>query len=61
MTQDEKAKAYDDLVRDGDRVNRKISTIKSNFNRTPDQEVELTRLNGELQVLEANLKELYTM
>jgi hypothetical protein len=61
MTQDEKAAAYDDLVREGDRVNRKISTIKTSLNRTPEQEIELTQLNGQLQVLEEKLRQLYTM
>lgn len=61
MTQDEKAIAYDDLVREGDRVNRQISTIKTNVNRTPDQERELEGLNKQLQVLEAKVERLYTM
>ena len=61
MTQDEKASAYDGLVREGDRINRKISTIKTNLNRTPEEEVELNQLNGQLQVLEDKLRQLYTM
>ena len=61
MTQDDKAKAYDDLVREGDRINRKISTIKTSLNRTPEQETELITLNGQLQVLEDKLRQLYTM
>ena len=61
MTQDDKAKAYDDLVREGDAVNRKISTIKTSLNRTPEQETELITLNGQLQVLEDKLRQLYTM
>jgi hypothetical protein len=61
MTQEEKATAYDDLVRDGDKINRKISTIKTSLNRTPEQESELITLNGQLQVLEDKLRQLYTM
>jgi len=59
MTRDQKALAYDDIVREGDRVNRKISTIKTNVNRTPAQEAELTVLNEQLQVLEAKMHQLF--
>lgn len=61
MTQDEKAEAYENLVREGDRVNRQISTIKTNVNRTDAQERELEGLNKQLQVLEAKVEKLYTM
>lgn len=61
MTQDEKAQAYDNLVREGDRVNRKISAIKTNINRTPQQDAELVQLNAELQVLEQKLQQLFAM
>ncbi len=61
MTQDEKAAAYDDLVREGDRVNRKISAIKTNINRTPQQDAELVQLNAQLQVLEQKLQQLFAM
>ena len=59
MTRDEKALVYDDLVREGDRVNRKISTIKTNVNRTVEQEEELDKLNEQLKVLEARLAQLF--
>lgn len=59
MTREQKALLYDDLVREGDRVNRKISTIKSDVFRTPAQEAELAKLNGELQILEKRLEELF--
>jgi len=61
MTQDEKAAAYDNLVREGDRVNRKISAIKTNINRTPQQDAELVQLNAQLQVLEQKLQQLFAM
>jgi hypothetical protein len=59
MTQDDKAQAYDNLVREGDRVNRKISAIKTNINRTPQQDAELAQLNIQLQLLEQKLKQLF--
>jgi len=59
MTQDDKAQAYDNLVREGDRVNRKISAIKTNINRTPQQDAELAQLNTQLQLLEQKLKQLF--
>jgi len=59
MTQDDKAQAYDNLVREGDRVNRKISAIKTNINRTPQQDAELAQLNAQLQLLEQKLKQLF--
>jgi len=59
MTRDEKALVYDDIVREGDRVNRKISTIKTNVNRTPAQDAELITLNEQLQVLEAKMLKLF--
>ena len=61
MTQDEKALLYDDYVREGDRINRKISAIKSNINRTPQQETELADLNKKLSILEGKVAQLYTM
>ncbi len=61
MTQDDKAQAYNNLVREGDRVNRKISAIKTNINRTPQQDAELVQLNAELQVLEQKLQRLFSM
>jgi len=59
MNRAEKALIYDDLVREGDRVNRQISTIKTSINRTPDQEALLAKLNGQLQVLEQRMNRLF--
>jgi hypothetical protein len=58
MTRDEKAQLYDDLVRDGDSVNRQISRIKTSINRTPEEEAELGKLNEKLQHLESRLHQL---
>jgi len=58
MTRDEKAQLYDDLVRDGDSVNRQISKIKTSINRTTEEEAELGKLNEKLQHLESRLHQL---
>lgn len=58
MTREEKAIQYDNLVREGDRVNRKISAIKTTINRTDAQEKELNSLNRKLQILESKLNTL---
>ena len=55
---EQNAMLYDQLLTEGDAVNRKISTIKSNFNRTPAQETELIQLNKQLGVLEGRLNHL---
>jgi len=60
MTQNEKALLYDDLLREGDRVNRKISSIKSNVFLTPEQEAELVKLNKEVSILESRLQDLFS-
>lgn len=59
LSQQQKALLYDDLLREGDRVNRKISSIKSNVFLTPDQETELAKLNKEVIVLESRLQQLF--
>jgi len=59
MTRDEKALLYDDIVREGDVINRKISTIKTSINRTPEQEKDLESLNNKLQILEARMNQLF--
>lgn len=59
LSQQQKALLYDDLLREGDRVNRKISSIKSNVFLTPDQESELVKLNKEVIVLESRLQQLF--
>jgi len=58
MTRDEKAQLYDDLVRDGDSVNRQISKIKTSINRTTEEEAELGKLNEKLQHLESRLHQM---
>ena len=60
LSQQQKALLYDDLLREGDRVNRRISSIKSNVFLTPDQEAELAKLNKEVIVLESRLQQLFT-
>jgi len=60
MTRDEKAELYDNLVREGDRVNRRISQIKSDVNITPEAEVELKQLNENLRNLEARVAGLFS-
>ena len=60
LSQQQKALLYDDLLREGDRVNRKISSIKSNVFLTPDQETELVKLNKEVIVLESRLQQLFS-
>lgn len=60
ITQEQKALLYDDLLREGDRVNRRISSIKSNVFLTPAQEDELAKLNKEVLVLESRLKDLFS-
>lgn len=58
MTREEKALLYEDLVRDGDRVNREISKLKSNINLTPEQETQLKNYNEQLAKLEARMNQL---
>jgi len=60
LTQEQKALLYNDLLREGDRVNRKISSIKSNVFLTPEQETELGKLNKEVVVLESRLQDLFS-
>jgi len=59
LSQQQKALLYNDLLREGDRVNRKISSIKSNVFLTPEQESELVTLNKEVIVLESRLQQLF--
>ncbi len=59
LSQEQKALLYDDLLREGDRVNRRISSIKSNVFLTSEQEIELTKLNKEVVILESRLRELF--
>ena len=60
LSQQQKALLYDDLLREGDRVNRRISSIKSNVFLTTEQETELAKLNKEVIVLEGRLQELFS-
>ena len=59
MTRDEKALLYEDIVREGDRVNRRISQIKTNVNRTPEADAELVKLTEQLAKLEARMEQLF--
>ena len=59
MNREDKAVLYDDLVREGDRVNRRISQIKSDVNLTEEAQTELNGLNKQLQDLEARVKRLF--
>jgi len=59
MTREEKALLYDDLVREGDKVNRRISQIKSDVNLTEEAQTELNGLNIKLQNLEARVAQLF--
>lgn len=59
MNREEKALLYEDYVREGDRVNRMISRIKSNVNMTPKEEQELVGLNQKLVNLERKVEDLF--
>jgi polyhydroxyalkanoate synthesis regulator phasin len=60
MTREDKAVLYDQLVREGDVVNRRISQIKSDVNLTEAAQTELDGLNKKLQGLEARVAQLFT-
>lgn len=60
MNQEEKARVYDDLIREGDKVNRRISQIKTNVNRTPEAERELNKLKETLSKLEVRMEQLFS-
>ena len=60
MTQEEKAQAYDNYIREGDRLQREISRLKSQYPITmPDNEQKIIENNqkklNELQVKLQNL------
>ena len=60
MTQNEKATLYDNLVREGDSINAKISNLKANTisGMTPADEQTLANLNKQLTNLEQQLQQL---
>jgi hypothetical protein len=60
MTNDEKAKRYEDLVREGDRVSNQISKLKSsNINgNTPEEERQLAELNNKMAYLQSEMTKL---
>jgi len=60
MTQDKKAKLYDDLVREGDKINAKISKLKANTisGMTPEDEQNLANLKEQLTNLEKRVQQL---
>lgn len=59
MTRNEKALLYEDLVREGDRLNREVSKLKSIVNRNPQEQARLEELYANLAVLEAKLNSLF--
>jgi hypothetical protein len=59
MTRDEKALLYDDLVREGDRLNRHVAKFKAIIDRNPQEQAQLEELYGQLAVLEGRLNALF--
>lgn len=59
MTREEKALLYEDLVREGDRVNREVSKLKSIVDRNPQQQAELEKHYEKLAQLESRLNSLF--
>lgn len=59
MTREEKALLYEDLVREGDRLNREVSKLKSIVNRNPQEQARLEELYQKLAVLEGRLNSLF--
>jgi polyhydroxyalkanoate synthesis regulator phasin len=62
MTQDEKARLYDDLLRAGDVIRAKISKLKANtiYGMTPEDEQTLANLKQQLTNLEHQVQRLIT-
>lgn len=59
MNREEKGIAYDNILLEGDKVNRRISSIKSSVFLTQEQEDELVQLKKEAVRLENKLRELF--
>jgi len=61
MTREDKARLYDDYIRESDRLQREISKIKSEyvFNIPQDKQEIIDRNNARLDVLVRNLEKLY--
>lgn len=59
MNREQKALVYDDIVREGDRLNRQLSVLKGNVNPTPQQEQEVASLKQQLVVLEQKMNQLF--
>ena len=59
MNREDKALLYDNIVREGDRLNRQLSVLKGNLNPTPQQEQEVAGLKQQLVVLEQRMNELF--
>lgn len=63
MTQDEKAEAYDSIVREADRLNRKLSVIKSGnagiSTNSPEYEEKANEIAIQLYELEEKMKGLF--
>ena len=60
MTQDEKAELYDNLLKAGDAIRRKISKLKANTisGMTPADEQTLANLKKQLTNLEQRVQKL---
>lgn len=58
MTNSEKGLIYDALVKEGDKLNRRKSKIKSSFNLTNDEINEVEMIDKRLNELERRLNQL---
>ena len=52
MTNDDKARVYDDLLREHDEKARLVSLIQSKFDLTRDDNAEITKLKKEMDVIQ---------
>lgn len=63
MTQDEKAAAYDGLIRDSEVVTRELSRLQSEnvgvHNTTKDYDDKVAFLKNKLLILEDDMKKLF--
>lgn len=61
MTREDKARLYDEYIRESDRLQRENSKIKSEyvFNIPPNMQEIIDRNNARLDVLVKNLERLY--
>ncbi len=61
MTREDKARLYDEYIRESDRLQRENSKIKSEYviNIPPNMQEIIDRNNARLDVLVKNLEKLY--